>query len=168
MQKGADILAVFKRLSDAAAAIEKVAKFAHDDHLGDEHDSLESPAIPPAYEGPSEIVPYHPLPTYPDVAEDANQDKHVKTSPDYYTYQEHPAFAPEYVSPLSSPDEIQSDQEYGLNFSDTDYPAFAPAYVAPPIPSAGLSDNTASNSNQEDFATEYVTFETVAEGKQSP
>jgi creatine kinase/arginine kinase len=34
MQKGADILAVFKRLSDAAAAIEKVAKFAHDDHLG--------------------------------------------------------------------------------------------------------------------------------------
>jgi creatine kinase/arginine kinase len=34
MQKGADILAVFKRLSDAAAAIEAVAKFAHDDHLG--------------------------------------------------------------------------------------------------------------------------------------
>ena len=34
MQKGADILADFKRLSDAAAAIEKVAKFAHDDHLG--------------------------------------------------------------------------------------------------------------------------------------
>jgi len=34
MQKGSDILAVFKRLSDAAAAIEKVAKFAHDDHLG--------------------------------------------------------------------------------------------------------------------------------------
>ena len=34
MQKGADILAVFSRLSVAAAAIEKVAKFAHDDHLG--------------------------------------------------------------------------------------------------------------------------------------
>ena len=34
MQQGADILAVFKRLSDAAAAIEKVAKFSHDDHLG--------------------------------------------------------------------------------------------------------------------------------------
>jgi creatine kinase/arginine kinase len=34
MQKGGDILAVFRRLSNAAAAIEKVAKFAHDDHLG--------------------------------------------------------------------------------------------------------------------------------------
>ena len=34
MQKGADILAVFKRLSTAASEIEKVAKFAHDDHLG--------------------------------------------------------------------------------------------------------------------------------------
>ena len=34
MQKGADILAVFSRLSIAAAEIEKVAKFAHDDHLG--------------------------------------------------------------------------------------------------------------------------------------
>ena len=34
MQPGADILAVFKRLSDAASTIEKVAKFAHDDHLG--------------------------------------------------------------------------------------------------------------------------------------
>jgi arginine kinase len=34
MQPGADILAVFRRLSMAAAAIEKVAKFAHDDHLG--------------------------------------------------------------------------------------------------------------------------------------
>ena len=34
MQKGADILAVFTRLSIAASAIERVAKFAHDDHLG--------------------------------------------------------------------------------------------------------------------------------------
>ena len=34
MQKGADILAVFTRLSTAAAEIEKVAKFAHDNHLG--------------------------------------------------------------------------------------------------------------------------------------
>jgi len=34
MQKGSDILAVFRRLSVAAAEIEKVAKFAHDDHLG--------------------------------------------------------------------------------------------------------------------------------------
>ena len=34
MQKGADILAVFTRLSVAADAIEKVAKFAHDEHLG--------------------------------------------------------------------------------------------------------------------------------------
>ena len=34
MQKGPDILAVFTRLSMAASAIEKVAKFAHDDHLG--------------------------------------------------------------------------------------------------------------------------------------
>ena len=34
MQKGADLLAVFTRLSTAAAEIEKVAKFAHDDHLG--------------------------------------------------------------------------------------------------------------------------------------
>ena len=34
MQKGADILAVFKRLSVAAGEIEKVAAFAHDDHLG--------------------------------------------------------------------------------------------------------------------------------------
>jgi len=34
MQPGADILAVFTRLSTAAAEIEKVAKFAHDDHLG--------------------------------------------------------------------------------------------------------------------------------------
>jgi creatine kinase/arginine kinase len=34
MQKGADILAVFTRLSKAAADIEKVSKFAHDDHLG--------------------------------------------------------------------------------------------------------------------------------------
>jgi len=34
MQKGADILAVFRRLSVAASEIEKVAKFAHDDHLG--------------------------------------------------------------------------------------------------------------------------------------
>lgn len=34
MQPGADIGAVFKRLSVAAAAIEKVAEFAHDDHLG--------------------------------------------------------------------------------------------------------------------------------------
>merc|ERR1719498_1511190 len=34
MQKGADILAVFTRLSTAATEIEKVAKFAHDDHLG--------------------------------------------------------------------------------------------------------------------------------------
>lgn len=34
MQKGADILAVFRRLSIAAGEIEKVAKFAHDDHLG--------------------------------------------------------------------------------------------------------------------------------------
>ena len=34
MQKGADILSVFTRLSKAAGEIEKVAKFAHDDHLG--------------------------------------------------------------------------------------------------------------------------------------
>ena len=34
MQPGADILAVFSRLSIAAAEIEKVAKFAHDEHLG--------------------------------------------------------------------------------------------------------------------------------------
>ena len=34
MQPGADILAVFTRLSKAATEIEKVAKFAHDDHLG--------------------------------------------------------------------------------------------------------------------------------------
>lgn len=34
MEKGADILAVFSRLSRAAAAIEKEAEFAHDDHLG--------------------------------------------------------------------------------------------------------------------------------------
>ena len=34
MQKGSDIGAVFKRLSIAAAEIEKRAKFAHDDHLG--------------------------------------------------------------------------------------------------------------------------------------
>ena len=34
MQKGADILAVFTRLSTAAALIEKEAKFAHDAHLG--------------------------------------------------------------------------------------------------------------------------------------
>ena len=34
MQKGADILAVFTRLSNAATEIEKVAKFAHDEHLG--------------------------------------------------------------------------------------------------------------------------------------
>jgi creatine kinase/arginine kinase len=34
MQKGADILAVFTRLSQAATLIEKEAKFAHDDHLG--------------------------------------------------------------------------------------------------------------------------------------
>jgi creatine kinase/arginine kinase len=34
MQKGADLLAVFTRLSVAASAIEEVAKFAHDDHLG--------------------------------------------------------------------------------------------------------------------------------------
>ena len=34
MQKGADILSVFTRLSVAAGEIEKVAKFAHDDHLG--------------------------------------------------------------------------------------------------------------------------------------
>ncbi len=34
MQKGADIGAVFERLSRAAAHIETVAKFSHDDHLG--------------------------------------------------------------------------------------------------------------------------------------
>lgn len=34
MEKGADILAVFTRLSKAASLIEKEAKFAHDDHLG--------------------------------------------------------------------------------------------------------------------------------------
>ena len=34
MQQGANIGAVFKRLSIAAAEIEKLAKFAHDDHLG--------------------------------------------------------------------------------------------------------------------------------------
>ena len=34
MQKGADIGAVFTRLSKAATEIEKVAKFAHDKHLG--------------------------------------------------------------------------------------------------------------------------------------
>ena len=34
MQPGADIGAVFTRLSKAATEIEKVAKFAHDDHLG--------------------------------------------------------------------------------------------------------------------------------------
>merc|ERR1712078_367230 len=34
MQKGADIQAVFSRLSTAAGLIEKVAKFSHDDHLG--------------------------------------------------------------------------------------------------------------------------------------
>jgi creatine kinase/arginine kinase len=34
MQKGADIGTVFDRLSRAAAEIEKVAKFAHNDHLG--------------------------------------------------------------------------------------------------------------------------------------
>jgi len=34
MQPGADIGAVFDRLSRAAAAIEKVAKFAHTEHLG--------------------------------------------------------------------------------------------------------------------------------------
>jgi arginine kinase len=34
MQPGADIMAVFKRLSIAATEIEKKAKFAHDEHLG--------------------------------------------------------------------------------------------------------------------------------------
>jgi arginine kinase len=34
MQNGADIGAVFTRLSKACAHIEKVAKFAHDEHLG--------------------------------------------------------------------------------------------------------------------------------------
>merc|ERR1712166_951191 len=34
MQQGADIGAVFSRLAIAATAIEKEAKFAHDDHLG--------------------------------------------------------------------------------------------------------------------------------------
>ena len=34
MQKGADIGAVFTRLSMAASAIEAVAKFANDEHLG--------------------------------------------------------------------------------------------------------------------------------------
>jgi creatine kinase/arginine kinase len=34
MQPGADIFAVFSRLSKAASLIEKEAKFAHDDHLG--------------------------------------------------------------------------------------------------------------------------------------
>merc|ERR1712100_995093 len=34
MQPGSDLLAVFTRLSVAAGEIEKVAKFAHDDHLG--------------------------------------------------------------------------------------------------------------------------------------
>ena len=34
MQPGADIGAVFTRLSTAAAEIEKVAKFAHDESLG--------------------------------------------------------------------------------------------------------------------------------------
>lgn len=34
MQKGADLHAVFDRLSRGAAEIEKVVKFAHDEHLG--------------------------------------------------------------------------------------------------------------------------------------
>ena len=34
MQNGPDIHAVFDRLSRAASGIEKIAKFAHDDHLG--------------------------------------------------------------------------------------------------------------------------------------
>ncbi len=34
MQNGADLHAVFDRLSRACAHIQKVAKFAHDDHLG--------------------------------------------------------------------------------------------------------------------------------------
>ena len=34
MQQGADLHAVFDRLSRAAAHIETVAKFAHDEHLG--------------------------------------------------------------------------------------------------------------------------------------
>ncbi len=34
MQQGADLGAVFERLSRAAGLIEKVAKFAHDEHLG--------------------------------------------------------------------------------------------------------------------------------------
>lgn len=34
MQPGSDIREVFERLSRAASDIEKVAKFAHDDHLG--------------------------------------------------------------------------------------------------------------------------------------
>ena len=34
MQQGADIGAVFTRLSKACAHIEKVAKFSHDNHLG--------------------------------------------------------------------------------------------------------------------------------------
>jgi creatine kinase/arginine kinase len=34
MQPGADLKEVFDRLCRAAAAIEKVAKFAHDEHLG--------------------------------------------------------------------------------------------------------------------------------------
>jgi creatine kinase/arginine kinase len=34
MQKGADILEVFSRLSTAAGLIEKECKFSHDDHLG--------------------------------------------------------------------------------------------------------------------------------------
>ena len=34
MQKGSDIGAVFSRLSRAASALERAAKFAHDDHLG--------------------------------------------------------------------------------------------------------------------------------------
>ena len=34
MQQGADLHAVFERLSRAASAIEKIAKFSHDKHLG--------------------------------------------------------------------------------------------------------------------------------------
>lgn len=34
MQQGSDIREVFERLARAVDGIEKVAKFAHDDHLG--------------------------------------------------------------------------------------------------------------------------------------
>ena len=135
-------------------------------HSHQDDGNNDSPAIPPPYEGPAAIVSYHPLVSSDiDITHSLNSngtDGKIHSSLDYSAYQEHPAFAPAYVSPADtyalSPEKMNSPP----SLKSPDYTAFAPAYVAPTIPPFPKTSDFGKTTNDLDYVEkEYVAFQVI-------